>query len=158
MGFTLYTIVHHGQYKNTRGKYLGVEIIFLIERDHCLTMHNDINRILAHALEHMCTFLSHFSARVNETVLCSIHPQNQFSCICTPINLKIITLIDKTPSGLAVLKLGVAGDFLLRLLPGGKKQQVQASTLCVPLCKHEKVTTREFRPFFVLRFFPEVAG
>lgn len=76
-----------------------------------------------------------------------------------PINLKIITLIDKTPSRLAVPMLNVAGDFLLRLLPGGKKKQVWASTLHVPLSKQEKVTTREFRPsFFVLRFFPEVPG
>lgn len=72
-------------------------------------MHNDIYRIiLAHALEQMCTLLIHFSAGLNETVLCSIHPQNQFSCICMPINLKIIAVIDKTPSRLAVPKLDVS--------------------------------------------------
>lgn len=111
-------------------------------------MHSVIYRIiLDHALEQMRTFLIHFSERLIETVPCRIHTQNKFSCVYMPIYLKIIAFIDKTPSRLAVTKLDVAGDFLLRLLPGDK-EQVWVSTLHTSLCKEDRFTTREFRPFF----------
>lgn len=46
MAFTLSKVVHHGQYKNTPGKYFGEKIIFLIDEHHYLTMYNHTYRII----------------------------------------------------------------------------------------------------------------
>lgn len=47
MGFTLSTVVHHGQYENIPGKYFGEKIIFLIDEHYYLTMHSDTYRIIS---------------------------------------------------------------------------------------------------------------
>lgn len=69
----------------------------------------------------MFEFLIHFLTRLNEAVLCSVDSQNLCSCLCTPINLNIITLSDRAPSTLAVLLFLLSSTLGLHYHRNGKK-------------------------------------